>query len=123
MMTEFIRLKSYRSYFEDGIGYVEMSARNKKNVLIGIILGEEPKIIHNESERLDAEDVILRMADHIREARGDQIQKKRPLMKTAKKKVAKKKKASMKEIRAAKEKAKKKVKAPKKKIKRKYPKN
>jgi hypothetical protein len=73
-MTEILRLKSYKTYLDDGKSYVGYGTE-KGQVGIAIILGYEPAKIDKEEDCLKIDDVILEIATHIKKARKEKKMK------------------------------------------------
>ena len=70
MGDHFIRLSSYRTYLYDGKGYAEYKCSAKGEVFVALLLGMEPKIIKQQSDFLDADALIVKMAEHIKAAKA-----------------------------------------------------
>jgi hypothetical protein len=66
MSDNFLRLRNYRTYLHDGKGYVEYKCSEKGQVMVALLLGMEPKAIENQSDFLDVDSIILKMAEHIK---------------------------------------------------------
>lgn len=68
-MTE-LRLKSYKTFLNDGRSNTIFDIADKSRVFVAIIVGDEPAKITDESQYLDVDAVILQMADNIHRARA-----------------------------------------------------
>lgn len=68
-MTE-LRLKSYKTYLNDGRSSTTFDIADKGRVFVALILGDEPACITDESQYLDVDSVILEMAQCIQKARA-----------------------------------------------------
>jgi hypothetical protein len=71
-MTDIIRLRNYRTYGPDGKSWSEFKCRDKDQVFVAIVVGVEPKVIHDESDEFDVGKEILRLAEHVRNSREPQ---------------------------------------------------
>lgn len=65
-MADVVRLRNYRHYTPGSNGWVEYRAANKDEVIVAIVVGHEPKVITKPSDFLDVDDIVLKMAEHIR---------------------------------------------------------
>lgn len=65
-----LRLKSYKTYMNDGRSSITFDMRDKSRVFVALILGDEPVKITDESQYLDVDQVILEMAECIQKARA-----------------------------------------------------
>lgn len=72
-----LRLKSYKTYLNDGRSNTVFDIADKSRVFVAIILGDEPAQITDESQYLDVDAVILKMAARIRKVRKERKQKPR----------------------------------------------
>ena len=68
-MTE-LRLKSYKTFLNDGRSSKTFDIRDKGRVFVALILGDEPACITDESQYLDVDSIILEMAECIQKARA-----------------------------------------------------
>ena len=68
-MATIIRLRNYRHYFENGTDSIDIAHSDKKKVFVAIILGDEFKAVKEGDELVDVDDVILKMADHVKKSR------------------------------------------------------
>jgi hypothetical protein len=75
-MATIIRLINYRHYFENGTDYIEIAHSDKKKVFVAIILGDELKAVKEGDELVDVDDVILKMAEHVKKSRKREKSKK-----------------------------------------------
>ncbi len=66
---EALRLKKYQTYLKDGRGYCEYVSEDKSQVLVALLIGTEPLKIESQDDLLNIDEVVLRMATHIRKVR------------------------------------------------------
>lgn len=69
-MAEIIRLRSYKTYLNDGKSWSEFGCKEKNEVFVAVILGVEPRTITSEEDFLKLDDIILDMAAHIKKNRA-----------------------------------------------------
>ena len=58
-MPELVRLKSYKTFMEDGRSSTTMGIKDKKKVFVGLLLGVEPAEIKDKEDYCDTDAVIL----------------------------------------------------------------
>ncbi len=74
-----IRLKSYKTFLDDGRSSVTFGIADKREVFVALILGVESAKITDAKQCLDIDDMILRLAAHIQNQRKQPIRKKAKL--------------------------------------------
>ena len=66
-----VRLKRWKTYLDDGRGFAEFTTGDPKIVGVFIRLGFEPLRPIDNEETVDVDEVILKMAAHIRKKRKE----------------------------------------------------
>lgn len=74
-MSRVIRLKSYKTFFDDGKSSATIDHADKSRVFVAVVLGSENLKIQDGDETLDIDGAILALADHIKQARKGQRRK------------------------------------------------
>ncbi len=65
-----LRLKSYKTFYNDGRSSTTFDIADKSKVFVALIVGSEPACITDVSQYLDVDQVILDMAEAIQKARA-----------------------------------------------------
>lgn len=66
---EAIRIKKYETWMPDGKSRVTYGVADKSLVLVALVIGVEPLKISDPKDYMNVDDVILKMAAHIRKQR------------------------------------------------------
>lgn len=64
-----IRIRNYRNYLNDGKSWTEIKCSDNALVMVALIVGTEPRFIHDETDFMDIDSVILRAAKNIQKER------------------------------------------------------
>jgi hypothetical protein len=77
---DILRLRSFRSYGDDGFSYVEYAANEKntkkadQKVFIAVLLAVEPQAISDQTQRADADTILASLCPRCEERRQEDME-------------------------------------------------